>query len=52
MKTYRVTIEVNEIVQADNELQAIELVEEMGYQYKVGEIVNPFEKIQKEGVKK
>ena len=47
MKTYRVTMEVNEIVQADNELQAIELVEEMGYQYKASEIVNPFEKIQR-----
>ena len=41
-------MEVNEIVQADNELQAIELVEEMGYQYKASEIVNPLEKIQKE----
>ena len=52
MKTYRVEVEINEIVQAENELQAIEMVEEMGYQFKAREIVNPFKKIQKEGVKK
>ena len=38
MKTYRVTIEINETIKADNELQAIEIVEEMGYQYNVEEI--------------
>jgi len=37
-KTYRVTIEINETIKADNELQAIEIVEEMGYQYNVEEI--------------
>jgi len=39
MKKYRVTIEINELVEADNELQAIEIVEEMGHQYNVEEII-------------
>ena len=48
MGTFRVTIEINEIVEADNELQAMEMIEEMGYQFQATEIVNPFEKIQKD----
>jgi len=41
MKLYRVTLQINEIVEANNEEQAIELVAELPYKLKADEIVTP-----------